>query len=145
MTQANSVHSTPPTNAPTFPPRVPTSQERGDELLQRWRLERAVMTGNRELDPRDVLADLLGSGDFPAEVLDPEGAARIILERLNDAGFKIVPTTREGAAMTIERPMCPPVGPTRRRFLSGAVGVAACQSACKFDPRIASSEDVTFA
>jgi hypothetical protein len=26
----------------------------------------------RELTPQEVLADLLGSGDFPAEVLDPE-------------------------------------------------------------------------
>jgi hypothetical protein len=48
-----------------------------------------------ELHPRDVLADLLGSGDFPAEVLDPEAAARIILRRLEDAGFEVVPTTRE--------------------------------------------------
>jgi len=28
-----------------------------------------------ELRPADVLADLLGSGDFPAEVLDPESVA----------------------------------------------------------------------
>lgn len=50
------------------------------------------MTGAaRELRPEEVLADLLGSGDFPANVLDPEGAARIILERLVDAGFAVVP------------------------------------------------------
>jgi hypothetical protein len=44
-----------------------------------------------DLDPRDVLADLVGSADFPVEVADPEAAARLILERLNDAGFEIVP------------------------------------------------------
>jgi hypothetical protein len=48
-----------------------------------------------ELTPRDVLSDLLGSGDFPAEVLDPDHAADIVIQRLNDAGFEIVPTTRE--------------------------------------------------
>jgi hypothetical protein len=47
----------------------------------------AVVT--RELDPLDVLIDLLGSADFPAEVLDPEAAARIIIQRLDDAGFQI--------------------------------------------------------
>ena len=30
-----------------------------------------------------------GSGDFPAEVLDPVHAAEIVIQRLNDAGFKI--------------------------------------------------------
>jgi hypothetical protein len=44
----------------------------------------------RELAPQTVLADLLGSGDFPAEVLDPEAAAAIILARLRDAGFQVV-------------------------------------------------------
>ena len=43
----------------------------------------------RELDPFDVLVELLGSGDFPGEVLDVEAAARIILQRLDDAGFQI--------------------------------------------------------
>jgi hypothetical protein len=109
MAQATSVLSTPPINTsaidiadpPAFPPRLPTSQERADELLMRWRLARvagvpaayrAVLMGDQELDPLDVLADLLGSGDFPAEVLDPEAAARIIMERLTDAGFTIMPT-----------------------------------------------------
>jgi hypothetical protein len=45
---------------------------------------------NSELTPQYVLTDLLGSADFPAEVLDPEAAAWIILRRLFDAGFKIV-------------------------------------------------------
>jgi hypothetical protein len=42
-----------------------------------------------ELDPKDVLADLLGSGDFPVEIADPEAAAAIIIQRLIDAGFVI--------------------------------------------------------
>jgi hypothetical protein len=42
-----------------------------------------------ELTPKHVLVDLFGSGDFPAEVLDPVHAAEIVIERLNDAGFKI--------------------------------------------------------
>jgi hypothetical protein len=45
----------------------------------------------RDLDPRDVLIDLLGSGDFPGECFDTVEAARIILRRLEDAGFEIVP------------------------------------------------------
>ena len=44
----------------------------------------------RELAPQEVLEDLLGSGDFPAEVLDPEAAAAIILRRLRDARFRVV-------------------------------------------------------
>jgi len=66
-----------------FPPVDPT---------RRRFLAAAVMT--KDLDPRDVLADLLGSGDFPAEVLDPERAAEIIIERLNDAGFLVVSSPR---------------------------------------------------
>ena len=41
-----------------------------------------------------VLADLLGSADFPAEVIDPARATDVIIERLRDAGFNIVPTTQ---------------------------------------------------
>ena len=68
--------------------------------------KRASMTGAggagapRELTPQEVLADLLGSGDFPAEVLDPEGAAEIVLRRLDDAGFKVVPAARLWAIVT---------------------------------------------
>jgi hypothetical protein len=36
--------------------------------------------------PKDVMADLFGSGDF----LDPIRAAEIIVQRLLDAGFAIV-------------------------------------------------------
>jgi hypothetical protein len=42
----------------------------------------------------DVLADLLGGADFDHEILYPEASARLIIERLRDAGFEIVPTTR---------------------------------------------------
>ncbi len=42
-----------------------------------------------ELTPKHVLTDLFGSGDFPAEIIDPEHAAEIVIQRLNDAGFKI--------------------------------------------------------
>jgi hypothetical protein len=45
----------------------------------------------RELDPRDVLADLFGSDDFPAFVLDTVRAAAIVIQRLLDAGFEIKP------------------------------------------------------
>ncbi len=80
MSKADSVHSTPRLN--TSPPRPLTSQERGNQLLMRWRLARAAGI--------PILADLLGSGDFPAEVLDPERAAAIIIERLLDVGFDFV-------------------------------------------------------
>jgi hypothetical protein len=45
--------------------------------------------GMSELTPQHVLVDLFGSGDFPAEVLDPVHAAEIVIQRLNDAGFEI--------------------------------------------------------
>jgi hypothetical protein len=56
--------------------------------------KRARLSPSSELQPGEVLADLLGSGDFPAEVLDPEGAAKIILRRLEAAGFEVVPAVR---------------------------------------------------
>jgi hypothetical protein len=49
-----------------------------------------------ELTPQQVLADLFGSGDFPAEVLDPVLAAEIVIQRLRDAGFAIVPAPWPG-------------------------------------------------
>ena len=45
----------------------------------------------RELNPKDVLIDLFGSADFDHEILDPEAAAQLVIERLEDAGFAIVP------------------------------------------------------
>ena len=49
-----------------------------------------------ELRAADVLADLLGSGDFPSEVIDPDGAAQIIIQRLIDSGFEIVAAAAGG-------------------------------------------------
>lgn len=48
-----------------------------------------------EITPKDVLTDLLGGADFDHEILNPEAAADLILQRLIDAGFTIVPTTME--------------------------------------------------
>jgi hypothetical protein len=53
------------------------------------------MTVNRELHPLDVLEDLLGSAEFDHEILDPAAAAKIILDRLFDAGFAVVPITED--------------------------------------------------
>jgi hypothetical protein len=39
--------------------------------------------------PQHVLTDLFDSGDFPAEIIDPEHAAEIVIQRLIGAGFKI--------------------------------------------------------
>ncbi len=49
-----------------------------------------------ELTPKHVLVDLFGSGDFPAEILDPAQAAEIVIQRFRDAGFEIIPA-RSGA------------------------------------------------
>jgi hypothetical protein len=51
---------------------------------------------NRELDARDVLADLFGSVDFPAVVFDTVHAAAIVIQRLLDAGFEIIPARSRG-------------------------------------------------
>jgi hypothetical protein len=53
---------------------------------------------SRELTPHEVLVDLLGSGDFDHEILDPEAAARLIIEHLHDSDFAIVPAAA-GAAV----------------------------------------------
>ena len=44
-----------------------------------------------ELTPKHVLVDLFGSGDFPVEILDPEHAADVVIQRLTDVGFEIKP------------------------------------------------------
>ena len=44
----------------------------------------------RELSARDVLIDLFGGADFDHEILDPAAAADLVIQRLIDAGFKIV-------------------------------------------------------
>ena len=46
-----------------------------------------------ELTPRHVLVDLFGGADFDHEILDPERAADIVIERLRDAGFEIKPSS----------------------------------------------------
>jgi hypothetical protein len=50
----------------------------------------------RELTAFDVLVDLLGGGDFDHEILDARAAARLIIQRLADAGFQIVPAPWPG-------------------------------------------------
>ena len=42
-----------------------------------------------EMTPQEVLEDLLGSADFPVVIVDTRAAARIIIRRLEDAGFEI--------------------------------------------------------
>jgi hypothetical protein len=54
------------------------------------------MSGGKELTPYQVLEDLLGSPDFPVVILDTAKAARIIIHRLEDAGFEIVPAPWPG-------------------------------------------------
>jgi hypothetical protein len=39
----------------------------------------------KEMNPRDVLIDLLGGADFDHEILNPEEAADLIIERLRDS------------------------------------------------------------
>jgi hypothetical protein len=57
----------------------------------RWRLARAAgIPPQHRLTAHDVLSDLIGSSDFPCEVMDMERAAAIIIGRLEDAGFAIV-------------------------------------------------------
>jgi hypothetical protein len=49
-----------------------------------------------ELTPKHVLADLFGGADFDHEILDPEAAADLVIQRLIDAGFAIVPAPWPG-------------------------------------------------
>jgi hypothetical protein len=43
------------------------------------------------------LADLFGSVGWPGEILDPDHAAAIVIQRLIDAGFEIVPARSGGS------------------------------------------------
>jgi hypothetical protein len=52
-------------------------------------MKRARSSIMSELTPQHVLADLFGSADFPAEVLDPERAAEVVIQQLIDARFEI--------------------------------------------------------
>ena len=63
-----------------------------------WLTASAPMTQPTPLLPAEVLADLLGSGDFPAEIADPEATAALILRWLADAGFAVVPA--DGVRLT---------------------------------------------
>ena len=54
-----------------------------------------------ELTPKHVLEDLLGGADFDHEILNPAAAAEIIIERLRDAGFEIVPADRGSTAQAM--------------------------------------------
>jgi hypothetical protein len=60
-----------------------------------------------ELTPQAVLEDLLGGADFDHEILDPAAAAEIIIERLRDAGFEIVPADRGSAAQAMQTSATP--------------------------------------
>jgi hypothetical protein len=50
----------------------------------------------KQLTAREVLIDLFGGADFDHEIIDPAGAADLVLERLADAGFAIVPAPWPG-------------------------------------------------
>ena len=41
-----------------------------------------------ELTPRHVLVDLFGGADFDHEILDPEHAADIVIERLREPALR---------------------------------------------------------
>jgi hypothetical protein len=47
-----------------------------------------------QLTPKEILVDLFGCADFDHEILDPEAAADLVIDRLRDAGFEIVPVDR---------------------------------------------------
>jgi hypothetical protein len=66
-----------------------------------------------ELTPKDVLADLFGSDDFPATVLDTEHAADLVIDRLRDAGFEIVPADRGSTARAMRPSAAPEETPCR--------------------------------
>jgi hypothetical protein len=46
-----------------------------------------------DLSPKDVLSDLLGEPPF--EIIDPDHAADLVIQRLRDAGFEIVPARED--------------------------------------------------
>jgi hypothetical protein len=74
-----------------------------------------------ELTPQEVLEDLLGSADFPVVIADTRAAAWIILRRLFDAGFEVVPSSYPGRQRShVRRPDSFPA--------VICLGPAACQS-----------------
>jgi hypothetical protein len=50
----------------------------------------------RDLDPKDVLADLFSDPDFAIAIHDPKRAAEIVIRWLLAAGFEVVPARRSG-------------------------------------------------
>ena len=58
-----------------------------------------------ELTPKEVLIDLFGGADFDHEILDPEQAADLVIQRLRGGGFEIVDAAH----------LASPSGPSRRR------------------------------
>jgi len=66
-----------------------------------------------ELTPQHVLTDLFGSDDFPAVVLDTEHAADLVVQRLRDAGFEIVPTDRGSTTGAMRLSAAPEETPCR--------------------------------
>jgi hypothetical protein len=65
-----------------FPLRLPTAQERADELLLRWRLARAAgIPAAYGSDPVDL---------HGAVIIDPIGMAQLVLDALAKAGFEFV-------------------------------------------------------
>jgi hypothetical protein len=53
----------------------------------------------RDLDPKDVIAEVIGE-----ELLDdPDRIAEMVIERLRDAGFKIVPAEEPGLKAEVQR------------------------------------------
>jgi hypothetical protein len=85
MIQADSVYITPPTNTP-----VDTTRRR---FLTVAAVGSMIGAANERASspPRDVLVDLLGGAEFDHEILNPEAAAKLIIQRLIDAGFEIKP------------------------------------------------------
>jgi hypothetical protein len=81
-----------PTNRGTRRVEVQRPRGRRNDVIGRVRGIDREHLAMMDLDPRDVLADLFGSGDFPPEILlDPLHAAEVVVQRLHDAGFEIVP------------------------------------------------------
>jgi len=83
-----------------------------------------------ELTPQHVLTDLFGSGDFPAEILDPAQAAEIVIERLGDSGFEIVPADRGSTARGNA-----PVSRARRNSTVSANAITETIARSEFRPR----------
>jgi hypothetical protein len=106
MTQADRVHSTPPINTPiaddpvhaatetyrpAFPPRAPTPQERGDELLMQWRLARAAgIPATNRLDREGPAMPLIEISQ-EAQIALAELSKRKARERLHRDGASSIP------------------------------------------------------